>query len=131
MKLRICFLVMSLSALVYYGFIQLAPAGRAATVSSQFHQLGKNALARIERAHDAENDEGEFSVRIGEADTALTIAQAASRSAADEAEFVRLVSYMQAVKQDHQLMQTASYAGDQPDHQQVNAARQTAENTFR
>ncbi|HWC19350.1 MAG TPA: hypothetical protein VG498_20225 [Terriglobales bacterium] len=130
MKIRICFLVMSLALLIYYGFVQLAPAGRTATRSSAFHQLGKNALAKIENAQDASSEE-EFQGRIVDADRALVTAQSAVVTGADQTEFARLTSYMQAVKQDHQLAQTASDPSQQPDHEQTNAARANAESTFK
>ncbi|HVH87841.1 MAG TPA: hypothetical protein VM912_14025 [Terriglobales bacterium] len=130
MKLRICLLVMSMAALFYYGFAHMAPAARNATVSSAFHQLGKNALTKIEAAQDAASDT-EYQTRIAAADLAFTTAQRAIVSGADQAEFARLLSYMQAVKQDHMLAQTASDPSQQPDHEQTNAARANAENTFR
>jgi hypothetical protein len=130
MKVRICFLVMSLAVLIYYGFVQLAPAGRSATRSSTFHQLGKNALARIESAQEA-SSENEYETRIADADRALATAQSAVVTGADQTEFARLTSYMHAVKQDHELALTASDSSQQPDHEQTNTARANAESTFK
>jgi len=130
MKVRICFLVMSLSALIYYGATQMAPSGRAATVSSSFHALGKTALARMESAQDADS-EPEYQTRLQNADAALETAHHAVVSAADEREFVQLLSYMQAVKQDHVVAMTASDPSQPPDHDAVNNARAAAENVFK
>jgi hypothetical protein len=130
MKLRICFLVMSLSALIYYGVTQLAPSGRAATVSSTFHALGRTALTRIESAQEADS-EPEYQTRLANADTALDIAHRAVVSPADEREFMQLFSYMQAVKQDHVLAMSASDPDQSPDHNAVNNARAAAMNVFK
>jgi len=130
MKVRICFLAMSLAALIYYGFVQLAPGGRTATRSSTFHQLGKNALARIESAQDA-SSEDEYQTRIADADRALATAQSAVVTGADQTEFARLTSYIHAVKQDHQLALAASDPSQQPDHGPSNLARANAESTFK
>lgn len=130
MKVRICFLVMSLSALIYYGATQLAPSGRAATVSSTFHALGKTALTRIESAQEADS-EPEYQARMATADSSLDIAHHAVVSPADEREFTQLLSYMQAVKQDHVLAIAAGSPDQPPDHEAVNHARAAAENTFK
>ncbi|HKT25167.1 MAG TPA: hypothetical protein VJR04_11225 [Terriglobales bacterium] len=130
MKLRICFLVMSLSALIWYAVVQLAPSGRAATVSMAFHQLGKTALTRIESAQEAES-EPEFQTRIANADVAMDIARRSAVSAADQREFAELMSYMLAVKQDHNLVLTSSDPNQPPDHDAVNNARAAAEATFK
>ena len=129
MKVRICFLVMSLAALIWYAVVQLAPSGRAATVSATFHQLGKTALTRIENAQDAESD-SEFQTRIANADVAMDIARRSAVSAADQREFVQLMSYMMAVKQDRNLALTNSDPSLPPDHDAVNNARAAAEATF-
>ena len=130
MKIRICFLVMSLSALIWYGFVQLAPSGRAATVSAGFHQLGKNAVSKLEQAQDADSDP-EFQMRIADADRAVGFARTAAVSAADQKEFARLMSYMLAVKQDHMMALTSTDPSQPPDHEAVNNARAAAESTFR
>jgi hypothetical protein len=130
MKIRICFLVMSLSALIYYGATQLAPSGRAATVSSTFHALGKTALTRMENAQEADS-EPEYQTRLANAETALEIAHRAVVSPADEREFMQLFSYIQAVKQDHVVAITNSDASLPPDHDAVNNARAAAENVFK
>lgn len=130
MKLRICFLVMSLAALIWYAVIQLAPSGRAATVSTQFHQLGKTAMLRLESAQDAES-EPEFETRIASADMAMETARRAAVSAADQREFAQLMSYMLAVKQDHTIALTSSDPSQPPDHDGVNNARAAVEATFK
>jgi|SRR5690348_5414583 len=130
MKVRICFLVMSLAALIWYAAVQLAPSGRAATVSASFHQLGKTALARIESAQDAESD-SEFETRLANADVAMDLARRAAVSAADQREFAQLMSYMMAVKQDHSLVLASSDPSQPPDHEAVNNARAAAEATFK
>ena len=130
MKVRICFLVMSLSALIWYAKVQLAPSGQAATVSAAFHQLGKSTLTRIEEAQDA-SSETEFQTRIANADRSLQIARGSAVSAADQREFARLMSYMLAVKQDHDLALASSDPSQTPDHEAVNNARAAAEETFK
>jgi hypothetical protein len=131
MKVRICFLVMALAPILYYGFAQMAPAGRAATVSAGFHQLGKAALVKIESAQDALSDsEDVFNQRITEADYALSMASRAAHTEADQRDYVRLVSYMRSVKQDRTLMQIATDPSQQPDLEQTNAARRGAESAF-
>lgn len=130
MKLRICFLVMSLAALIWYAVVQLAPSGRAATVSTQFHQLGKTAMLRLENAQDA-GSEPEFETRIANADMAVDMARRATVSAADQREFAQLMSYMMAVKQDHTLALTSSDPSQPPDHDAVNNARAAAEAIFK
>ena len=130
MKLRICFLVMSLAALIWYAVVELAPSGRAATVSTQFHQLGKTAMLRLESAQDAES-ESEFDTRIASADTAVDIARRATVSAADQREFAQLMSYMLAVKKDHTMALSSSDPSQPPDHEAVNNARAAAEATFK
>ncbi|MBV9072818.1 MAG: hypothetical protein JOZ10_04225 [Acidobacteria bacterium] len=131
MKIRICFLVMMLAPLVYYGAIQMAPAGRAATVSSGFHQLGKLALQKIEAAQDALGDSEEaFNARLAEADRAMAVASGAAHSAADQRDYTRLVGYLQTVKQQRILAQAAADPSQPPDHDQIDAARQGAETAF-
>ena len=131
MKARICFLAMALAPLIYYGAVQLAPAGRAATVSSGFHQLGKVALLKIESAQDGFSESDDvFNQRLAEADRSLAVAGAAAHTAADQRDYTRLVTYLHAVKQDHSLMQTAIDPSQQPDHEQTNSARQSAESAF-
>ena len=126
MKARICFLAMFLAPLIYYGAIQLAPAGRAATVSSNFRQLGQFALTKIEAAQDAEGNI-DFEARVADAERALTTANGAAHTDADRRDYTRLVSYMQAVKQDHLLMQADPSSAD---HEQMNNARDGAEKAF-
>ena len=130
MKLRICFLVMSLAALIWYAVIQLAPSGRAATVSGQFHQLAKTAMLRLESAQDADS-EPDFETRIASADVAVDMARRATVSAADQREFAQLMSYMLAVKQDHTMALTSSDPSQPPDHEAVNNARASAEAIFK
>jgi len=131
MKIRICFLVMMLAPLFYYGAIQLAPAGRAATVSTAFHELGKTALKRIESAQEAQSEpDSGFDSRVAEAETALAIANTAAVSAADRREYTQLVTYLHDVKQDRILMQASNDPGS-VDHEQTNAARESAERTFK
>lgn len=132
MKIRVCFLLMMLAPLVYYGLIQLAPAGRAATVSASFHGLGKTALQRIESAQEAASDTDEvFNARVAEADRALAVANSAVVSAADRRDYTRLVNYLYSVKQDR-LLQAASdpNSGQTEDQEQTNSARDAAEKTF-
>jgi len=130
MKVRICLLVMSLSALIWYAAVQLAPSGRAATVSTSFHQLGKTALSRIESAQDSQSD-AEFETRVAAADNAMDLARRTAVSAADQREFAQLMSYMMAVKQDHAMTLTNSDPSQAPDHNAVNNARTAAEATFK
>ena len=52
-------------------------------------------------------------------------------SAADQREFAELMSYMLAVKQDHNLVLTSSDPNQPPDHDAVNNARAAAEATFK
>ena len=130
MKVRICFLVMSLSALIWYGVVQLAPSGRAATVSAQFHQLGKNAVASLKDAQEAESD-FDFQSRIALADQAMNRARTAAISAADQKEFAKLMRYSLAVKQDHQMSLALADPSEPPDHTVVNDARTAAEATFK
>ncbi|GEM_PF-3407477 len=130
MKLRVCLLVMSLSALIWYAVVELAPSGRAATVSTSFHQLGKTAMLRIESAQDAQSD-SEFETRIAVADTAMDMARRSAVSAADQREFAQLMSYMLAVKQDHTMALASSDPNQPPDHDAVNNARAAAEATFK
>jgi hypothetical protein len=131
MKIRICFLVMMLAPLFYYGAIQLAPAGRAATVSTGFRRLGQAALAKIESAQDAQSEpDSVYDSRIVEAESALAIANTAAVSAADRRDYTRLVTYLHDVKQDRILMQASSDPGS-VDHEQANAARESAERTFK
>lgn len=131
MKVRICFLVMALAPLVYYGAVQLAPAGRAATVSSGFHQLGQVALQKIESSQEALSESDEvFSQRVAEADRSMAVASAAAHTAADQRDYTRLVSYLRAVKQDRMIMQTQADSTQPADHEQTNSARQGAEEAF-
>jgi len=84
MKIRVCFLVIMLAPMVYYGMIQLAPAGKAATVSASFHGLGKTALQRIESAQEAAGGTDEvFNARVADAHRALAVANSAAVSPAD------------------------------------------------
>jgi hypothetical protein len=131
MKVRVCFLVMALAPLIYYGAIQMAPAGRAATVSSNFRQLGKLALTKIEAAQDAlsESDDA-FSARIAEADRTMAMASSAAHTAADQRDYARLVSYLHAVKEDRMFALTATDGSQPPDMETTNSARQGAENAF-
>lgn len=133
MKIRICFLVIMLAPLAYYGMIQLAPAGKAATVSASFHGLGKTALQKIESAQDAASDTDEvFNARVAEADRALAVANSAVVTPADRRDYTRLVNYLYSVKQDR-LLQAASdpnNAGQTQDQEQTDAARAAAERTF-
>lgn len=126
MKVRICFLAMFLAPLIYYGAIQLAPAGRAATVSSGFHQLGKYALGKIETAQDAETSP-EFDSCLADAERAVTIANNAAHTDADRRDYTRLASYLQDVKQDHMLWQADPSAVD---HTQTDAAKESCERVF-
>jgi len=131
MKVRICFLIMMLAPLFYYGAIQMAPAGRAATVSSNFHQIGRTALERIEKAQDAQAEpDTVFDPLIAEAEQAVAIANTAAVTGADRREYTQLVGYLHAVKQDRLLMQASNDSGS-VDHEQSNAARSSAERIFR
>jgi hypothetical protein len=131
MKVRVCFLAMMLAPLFYYGAIQMAPAGRAATVSSSFHQLGRTAFQRIEKAQEAQSEpDNVFEQRIAEAEQAVAIANTAAVSAADRREYMQLVSYLHSVKQDRLLMQ-ASSDSNLVDQEQSNNARSGAEKIFR
>lgn len=131
MKVRICFIVMMLAPLFYYGAIQLAPAGRAATVSSNFHQLGKVAFERIKKAQEVQSEpDAIFDPCIAEAEQAVAIANTAAVSAADRREYTQLVSYLHSVKQDRLLMQ-ASNDSSSVDPEQSNVARSSAERIFR
>lgn len=131
MKVRICFLVMMLAPLFYYGAIHLAPAGRAATVSSSFHQLGKTAFKRIEKAQQAQNEpDAVFDPCIADAEQAVAIANTAVVTAADKREYTKLVDYLHAVKQDRLLMQASNDSGP-VDQGQTIAARNSAERIFR
>jgi len=131
MKVRICFLVMLLAPLFYYGVTHLAPAGRAATVSSSFHQLGKTAFERIEKAQQAQNaPDAVFDPCIADAEQAVAIANTAAVTAADKREYTQLVDYLHAVKQDRLLMQASNDSGP-VDQGQTIAARNSAERIFR
>ena len=131
MKVRICFLVMMLAPLFYYGAIHLAPAGRAATVSTSFHQLGKTAFERIEKAQQAQNEpDGVFDPCIADAEQAVAIANTAAVTAADKREYTQLVDYLHAVKQDRLLMQASNDSGP-VDQGQTIAARNSAQRIFR
>ena len=131
MKIRIAFLVMMMAPLVYYGLIQLAPAGRAATVSGPFRGLGKTALEKIKAAQDAEGESDDvFNNRVAEADRALQTTNTAAVSAADRRDYTRLVVYLQSVKQDRALTQASGNPGTEEDHAQMNATREGAERTF-
>ena len=131
MKIRICFLAMMLGPLIYYGVIQMAPAGQAATVSASFHQLGKAALGRIESAQEAvsESDDA-FNQSAAQADQAMAIAKGAAHTAADQRDYSRLVNYLYDVKQDHMLVIAATDPSQSPDSEQTNAARHAAESAF-
>ena len=122
---------MALAPILYYGAMQMAPAGRAATVSSGFHQLGKAALAKIESAQDAlpETDDV-FSQRIADADRSMSVAGQAAHTAADQRDYTRLVSYLRAVKEDRMMMLAQSDPSQHVDEEQTNSARQGAEQAF-
>lgn len=131
MKVRICFLVMMLAPVLYYGATHLAPAGRAATVSSNFHQLGKIAFEKIEKAQQAQNEsDAAFDPCIAEAEQAVAVANTAAVTAADKREYTQLVDYLHAVKQDRLLMQASNDSGP-VDQGQTMAARNNAERIFR
>ena len=131
MKVRICFLAMMLTPLFYYGAIHLAPAGRAATVSSNFHQLGKIAFEKIKQAQETQSEpDTVFDPCIAEAEQAVAVANTAAVTPADRREYTQLVSYLHSVKQDRLLMQ-ASNDSRSMDQEQSNAARSSAERIFR
>ena len=131
MKVRICFLGMMLAPLFYYGAIQMAPGGRAATVSSSFHQLGRSAFQKIEKAEEAQSEpDSVFDPRVAEAEQAVAIANTAAVSSADRQEYLQLVNYLHSVKQDRLLMQ-ASNDSNLIDQTQSDAARNSAERVFR
>jgi hypothetical protein len=130
MKLRICFLVMALVPMFYYGFAMMTPAGRAATVSTGFHALGKAALARIESVQDTVSESDEvFQPRLALAETAMASANGAAASAADRSRYTQLVRYLQTVKMERSQ---AFASGDAAsvDHEPTNAAREAAERAF-
>ena len=131
MKVRVCFLVMMLAPVFYYGAIHLAPAGRAATVSSNFRLLGKIAFEKIERAQQVQSEpDTVFDPSVAEAEQAVAVANTAAVTPADRREYTQLVSYLHAVKQDRLLMQ-ASNDGGPVDHEQSNIARSGAGRIFR
>jgi|SRR5215472_4792662 len=131
MKVRVCFLAMMLAPLIYYGMIHLAPAGRAATVSSNFHQLGKIALEKIEKAQEVRSEPDDvFDPCVSEAEQAVAVANTAALTAAERREYTQLVSYLHSVKQDRLLMQ-ASNDSSSVDQTQSSAARSSAERIFR
>jgi len=131
MKVRVCFLVMMLAPVFYYGAIHLAPAGRAATVSSNFRLMGKTAFEKIEKAQQVQSEpDTVFDPYIAEAERAVAVANTAAVTPADRREYTQLVSYLHAVKQDRLLMQ-ASNDGGPVDHEQSNIARSSAERMFR
>jgi hypothetical protein len=133
MKVRICFLVMALAPILYYGFAQMAPAGRAATVSTGFRTLGKAALQKIESAQEAVNEpEDVFAPRLAEAENALNLANGAAVSAADRRDYTRLVSYLHDVKEDRTYSQLSNdgSSNQQQGQEQTNAARESAERAF-
>ena len=131
MKVRICFLVMMLAPLFYYGATRLAPAGRAATVSSSFHQLGKTAFERIEKAQPAQNEpDAVFDPCIADAEQAVAVANTAAVTTVDRREYTQLVNYLHSVKQDRLLMQASADSGP-VDEGPGNAARSSAERIFR
>jgi hypothetical protein len=130
MKVRICFLVMGLVPLLYYGFVMLAPAGRAATVSVGFHELGKAALTRIESVQEADSESDEvFQPRLMSAEAAMASANSAVASAADQRGFAQLVRYLQTVKLERSQMLVSGDAGS-VDHEPTNAAKESAEREF-
>ncbi len=121
---------MALVPIFYYGFAMMAPAGRAATVSIGFQQLGKAALARIESAQDAASESDEvFQSRLALADAAMASANGAAASAADRSRYTQLVRYLQTVKMERSQ---AFASGDAAslDHESTNAAREAAERAF-
>jgi len=131
MKIRICFLVLALAPLFYYGMIQWAPAGRAATVSSNFRHLGKSAVGKIETAQEASSEaDSVFQDRVAEAEQALVMANNCARTDAERRDYLRLVSYLSSVKQDHILMQASNDPSTESDHDRTDAARESAEKAF-
>ena len=131
MKVRICFLVMMLAPLFYYGAIQLAPAGHAATVSSTFHQLGRVAFQKIEKAQQVQTGpDTVFDPCVADAEQAVAVANTAAITAADRHEYTQLVNYLHSVKQDRLLMQASADSGP-VDQGPSNAARSSAERIFR
>src|SRR5437764_427698 len=123
MKVRICFLVIMLAPLFYYGAIHLAPAGHAATVSSNFHQLGRVAFEKIEKAQQAQSEtDAVFDPGISEAEQAVAVANTAAVTPADRREYTQLVNYLHSVKQDRLLMQASADSGP-VDQGASNAAR--------
>ena len=131
MKIRVAFLVMMLAPMVWYGMIQLAPAGRAATPSAAFHGLGKTALEKIKAAQEAEGESDDvFNDRLADAERALQTANTAVVTAADRRDYTRLVVYLQNVRQDRALTQASGNPGTDEDHAQMNATREGAERAF-
>jgi hypothetical protein len=131
MKLRICFLVMGLIPVLYYGVAMLAPAGRAATVSDGFQRLGKAAVARIESAQEVDAEsEDVFQPRIALAEAAMATANGAATSTADRRGYTQLVRYLQTVKMERSQA-LANPDRSSLDHESTNAAREAAEREFR
>jgi hypothetical protein len=131
MKVRICFLAMMLAPLFYYGAIHLAPAGRAATVSSNFHLVGKIAFEKIEKAQQAQSEpDTVFDPCVAEAEQAVAVANTAATTPAERREYAQLVSYLHSVKQDRLLTQ-ASNDSTSVDQEKSNTARNSAKRIFR
>jgi hypothetical protein len=131
MKIRICFLVMGLVPLLYYGAVMLAPAGRAATVSEGFQRLGKAAVVHIASAEEVATESDEvFQPRLAQAEMAMASANSAATSAADRRGYTQLVRYLQTVKAEHSQMLASGDAGS-VDRDPANVAREAAEREFR
>jgi hypothetical protein len=130
MKIRICCLVIALVPIFYYGFAFMAPAGRAATVSTGFRQLGKSAVARIESVQDAVSESDEvFQPRLSLAEAAVANADRAAVTAADRSRYTQLVRYLLTVKMEHSQALASGDAAS-VDHEPTNAAREAAERAF-
>ena len=131
MKVRVCFLIMMLAPVFYYGAYHLAPAGRAATVSSNFHQLGKSAFQKIEKAQEVQSEPDDvFDPSVAEAEQAVAVANTAAVTPADRREYTQLVTYLHSVKQDRLLRQASNDSGP-VDQTQSSLARSSAERIFR
>lgn len=131
MKLRICFLVMGLIPVLYYGVAMLAPAGRAATVSDGFQRLGKAAAARIESAQEADAEsEDVFQPRIALAEAGVATANGAAASAADRRGYTQLVRYLETVKTERSQV-LANPDASSIDHESTNAAREAVQREFK
>ena len=108
----------------------MAPAGRAATVSSSFHQLGRSAFRKISKAQEAQSEaDSVFDPRVAEAEQAVAIANTAAVTSADRREYMQLVDYLHSVKQNRLLMQASNDSN--LDQEQTKSARSSAEKIFR